>query len=86
MRHVLGTVPALELFNLQNRKCMYFWQPEIWHIITNNPEELSGGLICALIVGGKCGKWEEANSWFHIDTAFFIRLLILKVRPFHKKI
>lgn len=37
--------------------------PEIWHIVTNNPEELSGGLICALIVGGKCGKWEEANSW-----------------------
>ena len=47
-------------------------QPEIWHIVTNNPEELSGGLVCALIVGGKCGKWEEANSWFQIYTIHFL--------------
>ena len=26
-------------------------------------EELSGGLVCAIVLGGKCGKWEEANSW-----------------------
>jgi hypothetical protein len=56
-------------------------QPEIWHIVTNNPEELSGGLICALIVGGKCGKWEEANSWFKIYSIHFYELK--EARPFY---
>jgi hypothetical protein len=26
-------------------------------------DELDGDLMCAIIVGGKCGKWEEAGSW-----------------------
>jgi hypothetical protein len=31
--------------------------------VNEKEQELSGGLICALALGGKCGKWEEANSW-----------------------
>ena len=39
------------------------FQPEIWWIINEKMDELNGGLICAIVLGGKCGKWEEANSW-----------------------